>query len=301
MLILTDIAFAKKDSSTIRKYKEYVADFQPLKNEPKLYREYMSIYYTDGKDTQTQEQIERGFRIVESVLKKNPKWVDGMWLLGSIAFQWAGTYQEEKDLPLARKILVQGQEATKKCLEIEADNPLCKLFLGSMIGSIGTIDGVFASIRRAKDVERLWLEVVNSEYNYNFYPTISMQGSVRYGLGIFYRLVPDLRILSWFFGVRGSIDKSIVMHRAGISIDGTNVCSDLMLAASIVCKESGEKTSSLGKEGFSLLDKAAASKPKNITFQVCAKDAGKILHDPGLACGYSTAKQQDIDEEKIDI
>ncbi len=295
-------AFVCLSSSLVsaKEYKEYEINWEPLKKRPELYQEYWGIY-GDGKEQKIlgRKEIARAFEITEIVTKANPKWVDGYWILGSTAFQLASSYTEEKDLPLAREIFVKGQKATETCLKIDPNNPLCKLFLGSAIGSIGSIDGILSSLKNAKTVEKLWVEVIDSNINYHFYPTITMQGSVRYGLGMFYRLVPDMWLINWLFDVRGSLDKSINLHREGIAIDGTNPCSDLMLAVSLVCKAKGDKTKAGGKEGFDLLKKAASSKSENLNMKVCAVDGQKIINEPSRACGYTTAKQQDLSEEAV--
>ena len=279
-------------------YKEHEINWEPLKKQPALYKEYWGIY-GDGKEAKTLSRIEigRAYEITETVLKSNPKWVDGYWILGSTAFQLGSSYNEEKDLPLAREIFVKAQKATETCLKIDPNQALCKLFLGSAIGSIGSIDGILSSLKNAKTVEKLWMEVLNSGVNYHFYPSITMQGSVRYGLGMFYRLVPDMWLINWLFDVRGSLDKSIKLHREGIAIDGTNACSDIMIAVSLVCKAKGKKKTAIGKEGFELLQKAASNPSDNINMKLCINDAQKIIKEPSKACGYTTTKQQDVSEE----
>ncbi|HYX34970.1 MAG TPA: hypothetical protein VE954_17885 [Oligoflexus sp.] len=283
-----------------KEYKEHEINWEPLKKRPELYQEYWGIY-GDGKEqkTLTRAQMARSYEITESVLKSNPRWVDGYWILGSTAFQWASSFNEEKDLPLAREIFLKGKKATESCLKIEPNQPLCKLFLGSAIGSIGSIDGILSSLKNAKTVEKLWVDVLNSNVNYHFYPHITMQGSVRYGLGMFYRLVPDMWLIHWLFDVRGSLDKSIKLHREGIALDGTNACSDIMLAVSLICKAKGDRKSSQGQEGFALLDKAARANTENINLKLCVTDAQKVAQDPSRACGYTTTKQQDVSEEAV--
>lgn len=290
-----------KESKEARVYKEYEINWEPLRKRPELYQEYWSIY-GDGKEQKTlsRGQLSRAYEITEAVLKANPRWVDGYWIMGSTAFQLGSSYNDEKDLPVAREIFIKGRKATEACLKIEPNHPLCKLFLGSAIGSIGSIDGVISSLKNAKTVEKLWTDVVNSNVNYHFYPKITMQGSVRYGLGMFYRLVPDMWLIGWLFDVRGNLDKSIRLHREGIAVDGTNACSDIMLAVSLICKAKGEKETAAGREGFELLGKAAAFSTENINLKLCVTDAQKIAQDPSRACGYTTTKQQDVSVEAVE-
>ncbi|WP_141732808.1 hypothetical protein [Oligoflexus tunisiensis] len=281
-----------------KEYKEYEINWEPLRKRPELYQEYWTLY-SDSREQKnlTREQLARSFEITETILKTNPRWVDGYWILGSTAFQWGSSYTNEKDLPQAREIFAKGKKATETCLKIDPSQPLCKLFLGSAIGSISSIDGILASLKNARTVEKLWHEVMNSNVNYQFQPNVTMQGSVRYGLGMFYRLVPDMWLLQWLFDVRGSLDKSIKMHREGVAVDGANACADIMLAVSLICRAKGDRRTPLGQEGFALLDKAASSKTENINLKVCVNDAERLASEPSRACGYTTAKQQDVREE----
>ena len=279
-------------------YKTYTIDTKPLEDFPDLMRRYEQIYQ-EGREDQSRQEFEEALRILETVLKKNPKWLDGYWQIGSITFQLGSTYTDEKDHPIARKIFVKGEKATRKCLKIDKNHPLCKLMLGSALGKIGTIDGVFASLSNAKEIESLWVDVSESRYNFNFSKNVSMQGSVRYALGMFYRLIPDFFLIDWLFDVRGDIDKSIQYHRESIAIDGKNACATLMLAASLLCKSKGEKGEPSTKEGLTLLAETKSAKTKNLTIQVCVRDAQKLMDNPSNGCGYTTAKQQETDEESF--
>ena len=277
-------------------YRDYKIDTRPLQDFPAEKKRYEAIY-RDGRQDQSREELEEALAILEKVLKKHPKWLDGYWQIGSITFQLGSTYTEEKDHPIARKIFVKGEKATRKCLRYNKKHPLCQLMLGSNIGKIGTIDGIFASLSNAAEIERLWLAVSRSDYNFNFSKNVSMQGSVRYALGMFYRLIPDFFLLDWLFDVRGDIDKSIKYHRESIAIDGKNACATLMLAASLMCKSKGEKGEPSTREGMNLLAETKAAKTDNITIQVCVRDAQKLMDNPSNGCGYTTAKQQETDEE----
>lgn len=286
---------------TAENYKEYAIDWEPLKKFPNLYKEYWDIYgHGDEQKILTREQQARAYEISETVVKANPKWVDGYWILGSIAYQLGSTYNDEKDLPLAREIFVKGQKATETCLKIEPNHALCKLFLASAIGTIGSIDGILASLKNAKKVEQLWLDVMNSGINYHFYPKFTMQGAVRFGLGIFYRLVPDMWLIHWLFNVRGNLDKSISLHREGIRIDGPNACANIMLAVTLLCHAQGDLDSSIGKEGLELLRRAAADMTENMSLKLCVTDAEKLIKDPSKSCGYTTSKQQDVSKAAIE-
>ncbi len=285
----------------LKQYQEYKANFAPLEADASAYAAYQKVFDEKNKDSVTREQMSEAYALVEKVLQKNPDWIDGYWILGSLAFNWGGSYTDEKDLPYARSVLVKGQTVTEECIRLQPDQFLCKLFLGSTIGSIGTIDGVLSSLIKAKRVEKLWKEVVESPYNFHFFPNVSAQGGVRYGLGIFYRLIPDMILLKWIFDVRGNIKDSVQMHRDSIALDGANTCAELMLGVALTCKASGSFQEGDGREGLAILQKTAKDTAQsNLMMQICAKDAQKIMKEPSLACGYATAKQQEVSKEAVE-
>ena len=279
-------------------YVEYKIDWSPLKKDfPKLHEELTASHQKVAKGDADPARFRRHIEILDLALKKHPNWTDGLWMLSSETFQLASTYHKESEFPIAKTYLVKGKEAAQRCLKLQK-NPLCELFLGSSIAKIGTIDGVFSSLAKAATVERLWLSVANSKFNFHFTPSLSMQGAVRYALGIFYRLVPDSSIISMFYDVRGNLDRSIAYHRASLALDDPNLpCSNLMLAASLLCEADGE--GSKHQEGMSILKKIKLS-PKVFTVnsRQCRQDSHKLLANPDLACGYSIEKQQQEGDEE---
>ena len=171
--------------------------------------------------------------------------------------------------------------------------------MGSSIGKVAALDGIFSSLKEAKKIKALWLEVAESGVDYQFMENVSMQGSVNYALGMFHRLVPDLLILDWLFDVRGNIDDSITYHRKSPTFDGENACNVLMLAVSLLCKADGETDTKDWTEGMKLLNKVREIETQHETLKICVQDSQKLIDDPGLSCGYDTSKQQETDPDKI--
>lgn len=283
------------------KYVTWQVDYQPIKAMPKEYARFQKLVSKSETGVMTRADFYRQLEVLQKVLKVSPGWHDGYWMVGSTAFQLGSTYTDEDDLPEARRIFVLGKRATEKCLKIKRDHPPCMLFLGSVLGKIGTIDGVFSSLGVARRIEELWLRVAASPYNLRFTEGISMQGAVRYGLGIFYRLVPDYAVLDWVYGVRGDLEKSVRYHRESLAIDDPTLpCSHLMLGAALVC--SVEDTSSVERqaEARRVLQRASLARGKSLNARICKRDAAVLMKNPDLACGYSTTRQQErVSEESL--
>ena len=301
--IICSVFFGIASFGYAKQYKMYQIDYSPIAKYPKLFAELKDSRAKVVEGDATRKRFSRHVAILEEVLKKNPNWVDGLWLLGSETFQLGSSYTAEKDLPLARKIFKRGQQVTERCLRIQPSNPLCKLFLGSSLAKIGTIDGVFASLDKAERIEKLWLDVTKSPYNFKFTDYISMQGGARYALGIFYRLVPDYAVLDWLYGVRGDLERSVLFHKRSLAIDDPNLpCSNLMLGAALVCYGDDEDSASAKKEGLTYLLRAARRTKivYSVNSSTCQADSKKLLRDHDMTCGYSIAKQQEkISEDQL--
>ncbi|MFT3773289.1 MAG: hypothetical protein QM820_48540 [Minicystis sp.] len=279
------------------KYIPYPVDLKPMDKYPELSKEWNDNKTKYADTVMPEAVLKRQLEIIESMSAKEPNWNDGLWMVADIAFQLGASYTSEKDLPFARSVFVRGQKAGEKCLEKQADHPICQLYLGAMIGKIASIDGIFSSLKKAKQVEKMWTDVTKSKYNYRFGESSSLQGNARYALGMFYRLVPDFFLMKWLFDVKGDIKKSVQYHREAIALDPPNPCSKIMLAASILCSVKGDTKSEEGQEGLRHLRDARQLDAKSMVSKACQNDTTRLEKEPGKACGYETARQQETSED----
>ncbi len=277
----------------------YKFDDAPLKKHEKQAAEWQNLREAGLNKPASEKDLRRQLTLIEEISKAEPEWIDGYWLVGEDAFQLANSLTKPEQSKEARAIFVQGQDATETCLKKAPDNPLCKLFLGAAIGKIASIDGIFSSLKKAERIETLWLQVTNSGVNYRTSPYSTLQGSTRYALGLFYRLVPDMAMIKWLFGVRGDIQKSIAFHKGAVEADGQNTCNVMMLGVSTLCAAKGDAKSKEGQDGLKLLADAKALPVVNAMTKTCAADIPKLEKDPSLACGYETSRQQDQSEEEL--
>ncbi len=281
------------------KYEPYPVDMKPMDKYPELHAEWKANKTKYADEAMPEPVLKRQLEIIESISAKEPTWVDGLWMVADSAFQLGASYTSEKDLPFARSVFVRGQKSAERCIEKKADHPICALFLGAMLGKIASIDGIFSSLKKAKQVEKLWLSVVNSKYNYRFAESSSLQGSARYALGMFYRLVPDFFLMKWLFDVKGDISKSVQYHKDAIAVDPPNPCNKIMLAASLLCSAKGDTTSGAGQEGLKHLRDARQMAAKSMVSRACQNDTARLEKEPGKACGYETARQQETSEDEF--
>lgn len=281
------------------KYIPYPVDYKPMEKYPDLHAEWNANRAKYVDEVMPEPVLKRQLEIIESMSAKESAWVDGLWMVADAAFQLGASYSSEKDLPYARSVFVRGQKSAEKCIQMKADHPICQLFLGAMIGKIASIDGIFSSLKKAKLVEKLWLDVVNSKYNHRFGETASLQGNARYALGMFYRLVPDFFLMKWLFDVKGDIKKSVKYHKEAIAVDPPNPCSKIMLAAAMLCSVKGDTTEADGQEGLKHLRDARQMAAKSMVAKACQNDTTRLEKEPGKACGYETARQQETSEDEF--
>jgi len=275
-------------------YVEYRVNYKPLDHWPKLKKKYLLLRNQALSGRVSMSMINQNMDILSTALDKDQKWVDGLWMKASGKFQLALALDSEKKEAQVLRYLVEAEQLARDCLRIERGNPLCQLFLGSAIAHRGAVEGIFSALDKAYSVERLWLNVSRSKYNYRFTNHITMQGAVRYALGIFYRLVPDSHLIEFLYKVQGDMHKSVRLHRDSLSIDGKLPCSRLMLGVALICAGEEEEDPLMLKEGVKYLGLVGSSKRVySLNSERCIKDSERIAAKTEDACAYSTAGQQE--------
>ncbi len=285
-------------SSSLAHAKMYVIDFSPMAKYPSLNQEYQRSQARFLNDALPFTEHKRRFAIMQEMLQKEPSWLDAYWMLAAESFIMSSYYHEPSQFAEARGYLVQGLDSTGECLKKRASQPLCLFFFASVKAKIAAIDGIFASLKQGAEIRSMWEEVLALGVDFRFRPNSTLQGSVRYGLGLFHRVVPDLWIVDLMFKIRGNLDKSIDYHRQGLERDPNDPCAQLMLAVALHCKNKGKKSGPLFLEADHLLTTARRGRVTDLNQQLCVKHAPKIQSEPESACGYTQGKYQDTVTEE---
>jgi hypothetical protein len=291
--VTTPAAAAELDPA-MKGFKEYQADFS-LKKGQDIFKRYETLVKQADERSVTQKDLVERYHLINEVVKLNPDWADGYWLIASEAFQLASTYIKDEEHAEAIRIYSEGAAAAEKCASMTPGSPMCNDFLGADMAKVAMLKGVFSSLRSAQKIEQLWQSVVTSNINFRFTREVTLQGSAHYALGMFYRLVPDSVILQWLFGTRGNIDRSIHHHRQTVAIDGVTPCGNVMLAASLLCKSKGEPKVSETEEAFKLIDQVIGYKSFDLNQRNCAMKASTLKGEPENGCGFTIAIQLDTE------
>ena len=271
-------------------FRLYHVDRQIFERYPSLSEPYLSLQQTFDKGQLTQAEHQRRIVVLRSLLKKEAHWIDGYWLLSAEAYMLASSFDTPKVYPKALELLQDAENSSELCLQRVPKQVLCKFFLASVLAKKSSIEGIVSSLRGGFKIYRLWSEVLHSNYEVWFRPNASLQGSVRYALGIFYRLVPDRWWVERLFGIRGSLEQSIQIHREGLGLNPDDPCAQMMLGTSLTCKGFKTQDTEVLLEGQDWLDRAQKTPAYDLNQRLCQRDVTRLVKEPSLSCGYTQAK-----------
>jgi hypothetical protein len=293
------LSFITSLNSELQGASNYQVDRSIFEKHPNVAASYLRLQEGFEAGTLTRAQHHTRLDALQSLVAREPSWVDGYWLVSAEAFVLASSYEKPKELALGLPILDEGIRSAERCLQFDSAHIMCKFFLASSMARKASIQGIFASLRLGQRIHDLWMDVLASPYDFWFRPNVSLQGSVRYGLGIFYRLVPNQWLMETMFRIRGSLDKSVSLHREAVAINPEDPCARLMLGTALLCRCRGDQKDKDCHEGLSWLEKAHQSEALDLNQRLCQRDGMRLLKEQDLACGYTQARQADDPEKAV--
>ena len=74
-----------------------------------------------------------------------------------------------------------------------------------------------------------------------------------------------------------------------------------MLAAALICRDDGVKDNQNSRYASQLLAEAQRMETLDMNQAICRMGSVDLLNDKNLACGYTTAKQQNLTEHPSKI
>ena len=209
-----------------------------------------------------------------------------------------GMPREAKQPRLANYIQIQ--DLCKKCKELAPAMPECYLFLATGIGREGTQKGVLNMLPRIKEVESLYLKVIELKPTYrSTHGEANTLGDAYYALGIFYRLVPDWSVIQLLYKTKGDKKKSLDMLRKAVAIEPERLEYAKELGVVLVCYGQTTNNQASIDEGKKVLQKVLTMTEYKPTDKIDKDHAKMILANPKTACGYSRDAQQDVSRESF--
>lgn len=235
---------------------------------------------------------------LEAYTAAHPDDCEGLWRLSRAYYEkgevLAQSVSDSQRLPIYEK----AGKLADRCIAADPDNGQGYLWKGAALARIGTAKGVLASLRLADDIEGYWLRALQTHTSYRLASGISsFPGDVYYGLGIFYRMVPDWKVVEWVAGTRGDMDKSVQYLRLLVKAEPARIEGMKELGVSLLCKGYTSGDSGLKAEGRMWLQKAAATPGTYPTDVIDHRQIPVILQREADACGYSRDGWEDVTEE----
>jgi tetratricopeptide (TPR) repeat protein len=243
-----------------------------------------------------QQDLMGADKLLRKLRKKYPKNSKVRWLMAkNIFFRTEVMEKEAKEVK--GKLLEEGVKWAKECVEMAPKDINCLLHYGTLVGRSSTNAGIFKTLSKGAVVEGAWLGAVSTKQHYRFPSGNTSLGATYYGLGIYYRLVPDSWWLDLFFGIRGDINRAIKYLERALGTKADQVELYTELAAANFCKYDREDTDTAKEAANRWISRCLKLKAKDPLNEISQRHCKKLKQDPDLGCGYSRDGQQDTDIE----
>jgi len=246
-----------------------------------------------------QQDLMGADKLLRQLDRKYPKNPKVKWLMAKNIF-FRTEVMDENARDAKATLLEEGVKWARECLEAAPNDINCLLHYGTLVGRSSTNAGIFKTLSKGSIVEEAWLSAVNTKQHYRFPSANTSLGATYYGLGIYYRLVPDSWWLDLFFGIRGDINKSIKYLQRAMGTKPDQVELYTELAAANYCKFDREDSDRAKEDAQRWINTCLKLKAKDPLNEISQAHCTKLQNDPELGCGYSRDGQQetDIDEAK---
>jgi tetratricopeptide (TPR) repeat protein len=235
-------------------------------------------------------------KLLRVLRKKYPKNSKVRWLMAKNIF-FRTEVMDEDAKEVKGKLLAEGVQWAQECLDMDPKEINCLLHYGTLVGRSSTNAGIFNTLSKGAVVEGAWLGAVSSNQHYRFPSANTSLGATYYGLGIYYRLVPDSWWLDLFFGIRGDIDRAIKYLERALGTKADQVELYTELAAANLCKFDREDSDTARETANRWIARCSKLKAKDPLNEISQRHCKMLKKNPDLGCGYSRDGQQDTDIE----
>jgi hypothetical protein len=241
--------------------------------------------------------------LLRFLIARNPTIPGAYWRLARNNFVTGEQLPEEaktERLALYEEMI----KYTTLCIEkVDPNDAGCRHFLATGMGRRGTTKGFLNVAFTAKHVETEWLKAYKLGSDYMSADGEPMMNNVRYGLGVYYRIVPDSWMASVLLGTRGDKKKSVDFFREAVVHQPFSTELQKELGVGLLCYGQDAKVAAAVEEGRAILKRIVAGdfdvKNQRSTDTIDKQHAKLLLENPKPACGYSRDGFQDTDVSKL--
>lgn len=246
------------------------------------------------------EALGKARTLVQRAVKKDPALLEAAAILSLVDYDY-GEGIDDDDARL--KIYDEMIAVSEACIKRDPKYADCYHWLATGIGRRSTTVGVINSALKASQVEKLWRKTLALKPTTVLPNGDATMTNARYGLTVFYRMVPDSWFIKMLTGTRGDKKKSVEYAREMVKAQPFRLELQKELGASLVCLGQDTDDEALVREGVALLKDVVAGKfdahDLRLTDDIDKRHSKEMIAKPDLACGYSRDGYQDLDESKL--
>ncbi len=259
-----------------------------------------SAHY-DLEEMYRDHRFDEGLKLSTERLAAHPDDADLYWHVMRFMYEVGERYGREDKTIDKVAFYEEMAEVAEAGLVVAPGHPHLTFGRGLAHARLGTTKGVLATLGLAADVEADWTAAANAE---GFY-YVSLGGAeelpcdAMLSLGVFYRLVPDSRIVQALAGTRGDIAKSVEYTSAANACSPGRIHAVKEMGAAQLCSGHRSGDALMTEKGRATLGAGLALVPQDPLDGVDLRHMGMLLANPKLACEYSRDGQQDLDEKQL--
>ena len=251
--------------------------------------------WAEGHELELAGEFAASSDVYESLVEKLPDEPHLYWRIARnhyrMAKQLALDAREERkrEFTMTRDWAVRGIGADSECAE-------CYLY--KFIGSsrLATNEGLLASARGVKEMAatldrafKLGPTHVDNAWN-------SELANLYYAAGVFYRSVPDSRVMAWTLGVRGDRKRAIAYLRRANELVGLRIDYHIELGAALLCQAHEDDLPESRREGIAVLERIPQLADFQVTDAIDRRHARLLIQRPAEACSYTRESWGDAGE-----
>jgi len=249
-----------------------------------------------ARELSDQEKYEESNKLLLDLQKRDPQ-ADTYWRIAENYYNIAERLpKEKKDEKL--KLYALTEEWARKGMEKDPNLAENTFWTAVGISQQAVVRGIANSLSLADDIEQMYKKTLTLKpvYVSDDDSTIS---NAHFALCVFYRKVPEWRIMEWIFGARGDLDKSVTECTEAVKMFSNNHEYMKELGMSYTCRGTRRDQAQDVSEGKNYLQKVIEMPAKDQLDRIDQQDAKMVMDDPSLACGYSRIQQEEVSQSAV--
>jgi tetratricopeptide (TPR) repeat protein len=243
------------------------------------------------------EKYDESNKLLLDLNRSDPENADVYWRIAENYYNIAERQPKEaKDKKM--EYYIKTEEWARRGIEVDPALAENYFWVAVGISQQAVVRGIAKSLSLVDDIEEMYLKTL--EMNPTFvHEDDSTEGNAHLALCIFYRKVPEWRIMSLLFGTRGDMDKAVEHCREAVRIHPTRLEYVKELGMALTCRGMRRDQAGDIEEGKKWLRQVTEMKPEDQLDVIDRNDAAEVMEHPDMACGYSRIQQEEVSKDQV--